>query len=66
MLIQDGYVTVQKLKDKNYSKPIIALTAHAMADEKEKCIEVGCVDFLSKPINQVQLIDKIIFHLDQK
>jgi two-component system, sensor histidine kinase len=66
MPIQDGYVTVQKLKDKNYSKPIIALTAHAMADEKEKCIEVGCVDFLSKPINQVQLIDKIIFHLDQK
>jgi len=31
-----------------------------MADEKEKCIRVGCVDFLSKPINQKQLVDKII------
>jgi len=60
MPIQDGYETVQKLKSKKYNKPIIALTAHAMADEKEKCIRVGCVDFLSKPINQKQLVDKII------
>ncbi len=66
MPIQDGYVTVQKLKAKNYSKPIIALTAHAMAEEKEKCIQVGCVDFLSKPINQTQLIEKILMHSSKK
>lgn len=60
MPIQDGYETVQKLRSRKYAKPIIALTAHAMADEKEKCIRVGCVDFLSKPINQAQLVEKII------
>lgn len=63
MPIQDGYVTVQKLKAANYKKPMIALTAHAMAEEKEKCLQVGCVDFLSKPINQEQLIEKIKLHL---
>lgn len=66
MPIQDGYETVQKLKSKHYSKPIIALTAHAMADEKEKCIRVGCVDFLSKPINQKQLVDKIIQYSEKR
>lgn len=66
MPIQDGYVTVQQLKAQNYAKPIIALTAHAMAEEREKCLQVGCVDFLSKPINQGQLIEKISFHLSAK
>lgn len=66
MPIQDGYETVQKLRSKKYAKPIIALTAHAMADEKEKCIKVGCVDFLSKPINQKQLIEKIIQYSEKR
>lgn len=66
MPVQDGYVTVRQLKEQNYEKPIIALTAHAMAEEREKCLRVGCVDFLSKPINQAQLIEKISFYLSAK
>ncbi len=59
MPVQDGYVTVEKLRASNYRGPIIALTAHAMAEEREKCIRIGCDDFLSKPIDQQQLIEKI-------
>lgn len=65
MPVQDGYITVQKLREKKYHRPIIALTAHAMADEKEKCLKIGCNDYLSKPINQKQLIEKIYVHAKQ-
>lgn len=59
MPVQDGYITVEKLRASKYQGPIIALTAHAMADERDKCIRIGCNDFLSKPIDQQQLVEKI-------
>lgn len=39
--------------------PVIAQTANAMSEDKEKCIEVGCVDYVSKPINIQVLFNKI-------
>ena len=39
--------------------PIIALTAHALASDREKSIEVGCVDFDTKPIDLPRLLQKI-------
>ena len=39
--------------------PIIALTAHALASDRQKSKEVGCVDFDTKPIDMPRLLDKI-------
>ena len=42
--------------------PVIALTAHALESDRLKSIEVGCVDFETKPIQLPQLLDKIDIH----
>jgi CheY-like chemotaxis protein len=39
--------------------PIIALTAHALASDREKSVEVGCSDFDTKPVDMQRLLGKI-------
>jgi len=52
----DGYTATEKIRhDLNLQLPIIAMTAHALAGEKEKCLGAGMDDYISKPINQEQL-----------
>ncbi len=46
--------------------PIIAQTANAMSEDKEKCLEVGCIDYVSKPINIHLLFNKIDKYLGEK
>ncbi|RCS49222.1 response regulator [Bremerella cremea] len=62
MPIMDGYAAVTKLRAEGYSGPIIALTAHAMAEDRNRCIEVGCTDYTTKPVDREKLIDLIRFH----
>ena len=62
MPIMDGYTAVGKLRAKGYLKPLIALTAHAMADVQKKCRDIGCTDHLPKPIDSRQLIEAILKH----
>jgi signal transduction histidine kinase len=61
MPIMDGIEATKALRSRNYSKPIIALTAHSLLDNRQKCLDVGMNDVLLKPINSKQLhyvIDK--------
>jgi len=57
MPIMDGHKATQILRKSNFTKPIIALTAHAMNEERKRCIESGFTDFLTKPIKRNKLID---------
>jgi len=54
----DGYETIRRIRKLNrYSRiPIIALTAKAMKGDRQKCIENGASDYLSKPVDMEKLM----------
>jgi CheY-like chemotaxis protein len=61
----DGYTAVAALRQSVYVGPIIALTAHAMAEGLDKCMEAGCNDCATKPLDRAKLIQTIRRHLSQ-
>ncbi|MGB5897832.1 MAG: response regulator [Geitlerinemataceae cyanobacterium] len=65
--ILDGWQATQKIKanPQTSSIPIIALTAHAISGDREKCLAVGCDDYDTKPVEFPRLLDKIHTLLSQ-
>lgn len=60
----DGLKATTKIKELNKNLPIIAQTACALPDDKEKIIEVGCDDYVGKPIRVKVLLEKISKYLE--
>jgi signal transduction histidine kinase/CheY-like chemotaxis protein len=52
----DGYDATTSLRQAGYLRPIVALTSHSMSSERQRCLDVGCDDYMTKPIDRLVLL----------
>jgi signal transduction histidine kinase/CheY-like chemotaxis protein len=65
MPVMNGYEAVAEIRKINNNIPVIAQTAYALEDEREKCLNAGCTDYISKPLSGSILIEKIGLYINK-
>jgi PAS domain S-box-containing protein len=59
MPVVDGYDAVRELRARGFTKPIVAVTAYAMSEDRDECLNLGCDEFVSKPIEWDRFLAKL-------
>lgn len=62
----DGYEATRQLRVAGFKRPILALTAHALREERERSLRSGCNDHLTKPVNRLLLLEKIAYFIEHE
>lgn len=63
--VMDGYEAARAIRKTSPAIPIIGLSAHAMQGDAEKALAAGCIDYMTKPLDEDLLLQKLKHHLGE-